>query len=249
MTFLREALSLLLLLQLSSSFTAGRTKLPLHQSRRAASAASTMIFEGKNGSARVVCGGGCFWCTEAVFNQLDGVLKVTSGYAGGKELNPTYQDICEGVTGHAEVVQVEYDSTRLKYDDLLDIFFKSHNPTQGNRQGFDVGSQYRSIILYEDPDQLDRAKKAIARAEKTYAAGGLLGMLGLSGGGDGSEKGKVTTELKPLSEFPFWSAERYHQNYYDRNRASPYCMVNIDPKLIKLRPLVAALNKGPQPKQ
>jgi peptide-methionine (S)-S-oxide reductase len=167
------------------------------------------------GTQKAVLGGGCFWCLEAVYKRYDGVKSVVSGYAGGSKPDPTYEEVSMGSTGHAEVVQVEFDPAVLDYERILEIFWKAHDPTSLNRQGADAGTQYRSIILYHDEAQKTAAQnsmKALA-ASKTY-------------------KGRVVTEIKPLTVF--YPAEEYHQDYYDRNPYAGYCAVVISPKLKKL---------------
>jgi peptide-methionine (S)-S-oxide reductase len=159
-------------------------------------------------------GGGCFWCLEAVFERLDGVTEVVSGYAGGTAANPTYEQVCSGTTGHAEVVQVHYEPNQVSYADLLAIFFKAHDPTTLDRQGADVGTQYRSIILYADAAERKAAEAARAAAQKNW-------------------KDPIVTEIVPLAAF--YPAEDYHQDYFDRNRAAGYCRVVIEPKLQKLK--------------
>lgn len=160
--------------------------------------------------------GGCFWCLEAVYNQLRGVLKVESGYAGGHIPNPTYQQVCTGGTGHAEVVQITFDPGEITYRDLLEVFFTIHDPTTLNRQGADVGTQYRSAIFYHTPEQKEEAEKIIAElgAEKVWDA-------------------PIVTEVTPLKEF--YEAEAYHQEYYQNNPFQPYCQVVIAPKVAKFR--------------
>lgn len=171
-----------------------------------------------------VFGGGCFWCTEAVFNELRGVSNVMPGYAGGTTVNPTYEQVSAGITGHAEVTRVEFDPEIIHYRDLLAIFFGSHNPTTLNRQGNDVGTQYRSIILYTNEEQKMEAEKYIAELN---ASGDL--------------NAPVVTTVESLEEF--YPAEDYHQKYYERNGSQPYCQVVIDPKLHKLREKFAAFLK------
>lgn len=160
-------------------------------------------------------GGGCFWCVEAVFEQLQGVVSVTSGYAGGHTVNPTYKEVTSGSTGHAEVVQVEFDPEIISFDELLDVFWVVHDPTQLNRQGNDVGEQYRSIILYENEGQKLIARRSIQQ----YEASEMY---------DGS----FTTQLVPLTKF--YTAEDYHQEYYRNNSdTNPYCSLVIAPKIDK----------------
>ncbi len=160
-----------------------------------------------------VLGGGCFWCLEAVFKRIDGVSSVQSGYAGGTTVRPSYEDVCTGVTGHAEVVRISYDPAKISYDGILDVFFKAHDPTTLNRQGADVGTQYRSIILFESEEQMRAAEASV----KKHQAG---------------LKGRIVTELLPLKAF--YPAEDYHKDYFDTHRAAPYCRVVIQPKLEKL---------------
>lgn len=172
-----------------------------------------------------VFGGGCFWCTEAVFDELNGVISVMPGYAGGSLKNPTYDDVCDGRTGHAEAIRIEFDPSAISYRDLLTVFFATHDPTTPNRQGNDVGTQYRSIVLY-------------ASAEQKKQAEGLIRELN-----DSSVFGKpVVTEVKPLGEF--YEAEDYHRKYYANNSYQPYCQFIISPKLQKLHKQFAELLKS-----
>jgi peptide-methionine (S)-S-oxide reductase len=160
-----------------------------------------------------VLGGGCFWCLEAVFKRMDGVESVQSGYAGGTAENPSYEDVCTGSTGHAEVVRIAFDPRRISYSGILDVFFAAHDPTTLNRQGADVGTQYRSIILYGSEEQ----KRAAEESVKKHQAG---------------HKSRIVTEMKLLSAF--YPAEDYHKDYYDTHKTAPYCKVVIAPKLEKL---------------
>ena len=163
---------------------------------------------------RVTFGGGCFWCLEAVFQRLKGVKTVASGYAGGKVKDPTYQQVCEGDTGHAEVVQIAFDPKELSFAKLMEVFFAAHDPTTLNRQGADRGTQYRSIILTENDAQKAAAEKAKAAAKSEYAD-------------------PIVTEIAPLTTF--YQAEAYHQNYFNQNAGkNPYCSAVIRPKLQKL---------------
>lgn len=164
--------------------------------------------------------GGCFWCVEAVFQELAGVTKAISGYAGGHVESPTYEQVCSGTTGHAEVVQVEFDPNVVSYEDLLEVFFATHNPTTKDRQGPDVGSQYRSAIFYHSEDQ-----RAIAEA--------FIEELANSEAYDDP----IVTEVEPLDTF--YEAEEYHQDYYETNPNQPYCSVQIPPKLEKVRKTVS----------
>lgn len=162
-----------------------------------------------------VFGGGCFWCTEAVFKELRGVRRVSSGYAGGRTSHPTYEQVCSGGTGHAEVIRIEFDPKEISFRDLLTVFFATHDPTTLNRQGNDVGSQYRSVILYNSEEQ--RVEAASFIKELTDA---------------GNFRNPIVTTLEPLTEF--YSAEEYHQDYFANNPYQPYCQYTIPPKLNKL---------------
>jgi peptide-methionine (S)-S-oxide reductase len=166
-------------------------------------------------SEKATLGGGCFWCLEAVYDQIDGVISVVSGYAGGTRPDPTYEQVCSGRTDHAEVVQVSFDPQKIRYEDLLEIFWKAHDPTTLNRQGADVGTQYRSIILYHDEAQREAAQKSKSELETS-----------------GRLKGPVVTEITPLEAF--YPAEVYHQGYYASNLNAGYCRIVIAPKLKKL---------------
>jgi len=159
-------------------------------------------------------GGGCFWCTEAIFQSFAGVKHVVSGYSGGKVKNPTYKEVCSGLTGHAEVVQIVFDPNVISYDDLVRIHLYTHDPTTLNRQGADVGTQYRSAIFYHNDPQKVIASNIIAEVQADY-------------------KDTIVTEVSPLDVF--YQAEAYHQDYYKQNAAQPYCQVVISPKLAKLR--------------
>jgi peptide-methionine (S)-S-oxide reductase len=161
-------------------------------------------------------GGGCFWCTEAVYQELEGVLHVESGYAGGTVKNPTYQQICTGTTGHAEVIRVTFDPDRVSYKEVLDVFWRTHDPTTLNRQGADVGTQYRSVIFYHNDEQQKIAEQSKTETDQS-----------------GLWSDPVVTEISPLDTF--YKAETYHQNYYRNNPAQPYCMVVIAPKMQKFR--------------
>lgn len=162
-----------------------------------------------------VFGGGCFWCTEAVFDELRGVISVMPGYAGGSVKNPTYEQVCSERTEHAEVIRIEFDPGQISYRDLLTVFFATHDPTTPNRQGADVGTQYRSIILYASEKQKTEAESFVKELN------------------DSSAFGKpVITDVKPLGDF--YEAEEYHRKYYASNPFQPYCQVVISPKLHKL---------------
>jgi peptide-methionine (S)-S-oxide reductase len=172
-----------------------------------------------------VFGGGCFWCTEAVFGQLKGVVSVMPGYAGGTIANPTYEQVCTGKTGHAEVTRVEYDPAQISYHDLLVVFFATHDPTSLNRQGADVGTEYRSVIFYTTDDQKRDAEAMIEQLNNSDPAGK-----------------RIVTEVVPLKAF--YEAEDYHQEYYRNNSLAPYCQIFIDPKLRKLHKQFSALLKS-----
>jgi peptide-methionine (S)-S-oxide reductase len=169
---------------------------------------------GKDAPATATFGGGCFWCTEAVFQQLKGVQSVVSGYSGGQIKNPTYEQVCGGRTGHAEVIQVAYDPALVSYDELLEVFWKTHDPTTLNRQGNDYGPQYRSVIFYHDDQQ---RRVAEDYKEKLNASGAF--------------RAPIVTEISPFTEF--YPAEGYHQRYYELNPDQMYCRMVIAPKLEK----------------
>jgi peptide-methionine (S)-S-oxide reductase len=164
---------------------------------------------------------GCFWCTEAIFEELNGVLKVTSGYTGGTTKNPTYKEVCSGETGHAECVQVVYEPNKITYDELLEVFFEVHDPTSLNRQGADIGTQYRSGIFYHDDEQKQKAEFYKNELNKS-----------------GAYYKPIVTEIAAFSKF--YPAEDYHQEYYENNKNSnPYCSVVIRPKLDKFQKVFA----------
>jgi peptide-methionine (S)-S-oxide reductase len=163
-----------------------------------------------------VFGGGCFWCIEAVFDQLEGVESVESGYMGGKNANPTYQQVCEGNTGHVEVVRVTFDPQQISFNDLLDVFFTVHDPTTLNRQGNDIGTQYRSVIFYATDEQKQQAEDAIAKLNSSRAF-----------------PSPVVTTVEPVKDF--FIAENYHQEYYANNSSQPYCQFVISPKMKKFQ--------------
>ncbi len=160
-----------------------------------------------------VLGGGCFWCTDAVFRMLPGVKSVTAGYAGGTKANPTYKEVCTGLTGHAEVIQIEFDPNVVTYEKLLETFWQAHDPTTLDQQGPDVGTQYRSIILYRDAAQKAAAEKSKAQAQHQFHS-------------------RIVTQIVPLTHF--YKAEGYHQDFYRNNREYPYCRAIIQPKVNKM---------------
>jgi peptide-methionine (S)-S-oxide reductase len=161
-----------------------------------------------------IFGSGCFWCTEAIFERLNGVVKVKSGYSGGKVENPTYEEVCTGTTGHAEVTQITYDSSIISFDELLEVFWKTHDPTTLNRQGNDVGTQYRSVIFYHNQKQKELAEKYKAELDKS-----------------GAWDDPIVTEISPFTNF--YSAENYHQDYFENNPNQGYCAFVIAPKVEK----------------
>ena len=179
-----------------------------------------------NGKKEVaVFGGGCFWCTEAVFDELRGVSSVVSGYAGGATKNPTYEQVCSGQTGHAEVIKIEFDPTEISFRDLMTVFFATHDPTTLNRQGNDAGTQYRSVIFYADDEQKRQAAAFIRELDdaKTF-------------------RNPVVTTLEPLAEF--YPAEDYHQKFFANNPFQSYCQYTIPPKLNKLHKQFSELLKS-----
>lgn len=165
---------------------------------------------------QITFGGGCFWCVESCFNMLKGVDSAVSGYSGGHTENPTYEEVCTGETGHAEVVQLTYDPKIISYEKLLEVFFFLHDPTQLNRQGNDIGTQYRSVIYYNNDEEKQLAEKKISEINAS-----------------GKYSGKVVTELTKFVKF--WPAETYHQGYYNANPTQPYCSAVVGPKIQKFK--------------
>ena len=159
-------------------------------------------------------GGGCFWCVEAVFQRLEGVKSVVSGYSGGKAENPTYNQVCSGRTGHAEVIQIEFEPSKIAFADLLQVFWQAHDPTQLNRQGFDTGNQYRSVVYYHSPEQKETTELYIRQLDAA-----------------GTFASPIVTEVSPFDRF--YPAEAYHQDYYNSNRGDGYCSSVIGPKVKK----------------
>jgi peptide-methionine (S)-S-oxide reductase len=168
------------------------------------------------GMLKATFGAGCFWCTEAVFQQLKGVLSVVSGYSGGSIKNPTYRQVCTGTTGHAEAVQVTYDPAVISYEELLEVFWQTHDPTTPDRQGNDVGPQYRSVIFYHTPEQEQLAEQYKQKLDASDAF-----------------PLPIVTEIAPFTEF--YRAEAYHQNYFQENSGQPYCQGIIRPKVEKVK--------------
>jgi peptide-methionine (S)-S-oxide reductase len=162
--------------------------------------------------------GGCFWCLEAIYKELRGVERVVSGYVGGHVERPTYREVCEGTTGHAEVVQITFDPSAVSYKELLEVFFTIHDPTTLNRQGADVGTQYRSAVFYHSPEQRETAEQTIAEMEAARVWDST-----------------IVTEVVPLTEF--YPAEDYHQDYFEKNPSQPYCRAVVAPKVSKFRKL------------
>jgi peptide-methionine (S)-S-oxide reductase len=170
-----------------------------------------------NSTETATFGTGCFWCTEAIFKELGGVISVMPGYSGGQTMNPTYKEVCSGETGHAECTQIVYDPTKISYDELLEVFFKVHDPTSLNRQGNDVGTQYRSVIFYHNDEQKRLAEKYKTELDRS-----------------GAYDKPLVTQIAPLEKF--YPAENYHHDYYEYNKdKNPYCAVVIRPKLEKFR--------------
>jgi len=175
-----------------------------------------IVLDNLTNTDTVTFGTGCFWCTEAIFQDVDGVISVVSGYSGGNVANPTYEQIGTGATGHAECLNIIYDTTKVSYDELLEIFWQTHDPTTLNRQGNDVGPQYRSVIFYRNQQQKETAEKYKSELDKS-----------------GAFSNPIVTTLEPMSVF--YKAENYHQNYYNQNGNQPYCQFVIKPKVEKFR--------------
>lgn len=186
--------------------------------QRPADTKKTMATENKEQSGLQVAtfGNGCFWCTEAIFQRLNGVEKVVSGYSGGRVKNPTYKEVCSGLTGHAEVIQITYDPKKISFDELLEVFWKTHDPTTLNRQGADEGTQYRSAVFYHTEEQ----KQLATEYRKKLDASGAF-------------DNPIVTEITPFTEF--YPAEDYHQNYFNLNGTAPYCSFVIQPKIEKFQ--------------
>ncbi len=174
------------------------------------------IMNENRGLETATLAGGCFWCLEAVYDEIEGVEEVASGYAGGSTPHPTYEQVCTGNTGHAEVVQIKFDPSVISFDDILDVFFTIHDPTTLNRQGNDVGTQYRSAIFYHSPEQEQTARKKIAELEAARLW-----------------DEPIVTEVVPITAF--YPAEEYHQEYFSRNPYQPYCQIVVAPKVAKAR--------------
>ena len=177
---------------------------------------SVTAAEGGAATEQATLGGGCFWCVEAVFDELRGVVAVESGYAGGRTADPTYEQVCSGTTGHAEVVRVTFDPREVSFKEILEVFFTAHGPTTLNRQGADVGTQYRSVIYYHDERQRETAAEVIRELDEANIW-----------------DGKIVTEVAPLTKY--YEAEDYHQEYFARNPGQGYCRVVVAPKVAKFR--------------
>ncbi len=178
------------------------------------SVSQNSIMQTQNKTELATFGGGCFWCTEAIFQELEGVIAVSSGYAGGKTKNPTYEDVCSGTTGHAEVIQISYEPNKIQFELLLEVYFNTHNPTTLNRQGADIGTQYRSVVFYHNDTQKEIANKIILDLTKEKVF-----------------NDPIVTELTAINNY--YKAENYHQDYYANNPANGYCNMVINPKLTK----------------
>lgn len=164
----------------------------------------------------ITLGSGCFWCIEAIYQELKGVKSVTSGYSGGHQINPTYREVCNGTTGHAEVIQIEYDDTEIGFRELMEVFFRTHDPTTLNRQGADVGTQYRSVIFYHSENQKEEAEILIKELNQS-----------------GAYSSPIITEISPFETF--YEAEEYHKNYFKNHPEESYCNLVIRPKVEKFR--------------
>jgi peptide-methionine (S)-S-oxide reductase len=214
LTISRTAVTMVAAVFFGSSCGGASTKTNVEQKMTAVSEQNTPNAPQHSNIDTATFGGGCFWCTEAIFQRLNGVLTVKSGYAGGKVKNPTYKEVCTGTTGHAEVIQLTYDKTKISFDELLEVFWKTHDPTTLNRQGNDVGTQYRSAVFYHNEEQkkIAEAYKKKLNEEKVYPT-------------------PIVTEITPYSNY--YPAENYHQDYYNQNGSQGYCQYVIQPKLDK----------------
>jgi peptide-methionine (S)-S-oxide reductase len=205
--------------------TRGET-MPVHEELRPETQPPAKAEAAKPGLEKATFGAGCFWCVEAVFQELKGVHGVVSGYSGGTTKNPTYEQVCSGSTGHAEVIQIEYDPKVISFVDLLEVFWQTHDPTTRNRQGNDVGTQYRSAIFYHNESQKQQAEEIKKKLDAS-----------------GAFRGPIVTEIVPFKEF--YVAEKYHQNFYAENPRQPYCAAVIPPKLDKLKKVFGDKLKKP----
>jgi len=180
-----------------------------------------------SGNGIATLAGGCFWCLEAIFNELSGIEKVVSGYSGGRLANPSYSEVCTGTTGHAEAVQITFDPKRISYEEILEVFFTIHDPTTLNCQGADIGPQYRSVVFYHNEEQKTTAGRVIQRLEAAHVY-----------------NASIVTEVTPFSVF--YTAEEYHQGYFKRNPEQAYCQVAIVPKVAKFRKIHSSKLKKPR---
>jgi peptide-methionine (S)-S-oxide reductase len=208
----------------ASSYDGSSSKDPPHSIKK--EVAKRPMDDGMTEFKLATFGGGCFWCTEAIFRRLNGVEKVVSGYSGGHVDNPTYAQVCTGTTGHAESIQITYDPAKVSYEKLLEVFWKTHDPTTKDRQGNDVGPQYRSVIFYHDAEQKNLAKSYKAKLEAEHIW-----------------NRPIVTEIVPFTKF--WPAEAYHQNYYNNNPAKSYCAFVITPKIEKFKKVFKERLKTP----
>jgi peptide-methionine (S)-S-oxide reductase len=197
----------------------------MHEQETVSAAKQEQLMTLQDELEQATFGGGCFWCTEAIFRELKGVHSVVSGYSGGHVSNPSYEEVCEGTTGHAEVIQITFDPKVISFVALLEVFWRTHDPTTRNRQGNDVGPQYRSVVFYHNDEQKRVAQELMAELD----ASGVF------------EK-PIVTEIAPFAAF--YRAEGYHQNYYERNPKQPYCFMLIRPKLAKFRKIFQDKLKG-----
>lgn len=206
-----KPISIILVTMLFAGISCGQKK-----STEKSTAMNTNSTTWNTGQALATFGSGCFWCTEAIFQRVEGVTKVASGYAGGHVKNPTYKEVCSGLTGHAEVIQLTYDPGKISYEELLEIFWQTHDPTTLNRQGADAGTQYRSVIFYHTDEQRKLATEYKKKLDES-----------------GAFDDPIVTEISPIKEY--YPAEDYHQNYYNLNGSAPYCSYVIQPKIDKFK--------------
>lgn len=207
-----SSLTTVLMMSVTMMISCAQAKNPNKENNTMSNTENTIIDGIKTDTATF--GTGCFWCTEAIFQQLEGVISATSGYSGGHVQNPTYKEVCEGTTGHAEVIQIVYDPAKISFDELLRAFWESHDPTTLNRQGNDVGPQYRSVVFYHNAEQKEKTERYKEQLNQSNAFGK-----------------PIVTEISPFTIF--YKAENYHQDYYNNNGSQPYCNFVIRPKLEK----------------
>ena len=207
-----SSLTTVLMMSVTMMISCAQAKNPNKEKNTMSNTENTIIDDIKTDTATFATG--CFWCTEAIFQQLEGVISATSGYSGGHVQNPTYKEVCEGTTGHAEVIQIVYDPAKISFDELLRAFWESHDPTTLNRQGNDVGPQYRSVVFYHNAEQKEKTERYKEQLNQSNAFGK-----------------PIVTEISPFTIF--YKAENYHQDYYNNNGSQPYCNFVIRPKLEK----------------